>query len=170
MARATPSQTVGPFFHAALLADGGGELVTPGDSAAIVLYGRVLDGGGDPVDNGMVEIWLANGGGAYGDNTFARVATAADGGYRFVIRQPGVVPDEEGRNQAPHALLAVFSPGLVRQVLTRVYFANADTAADPLLSSLPAERARRLVAVADDGGQRLDVILQGSNQTPFFEI
>jgi hypothetical protein len=43
--RLTPSQTVGPFFHKALLFDGGGNLAAPEASGQrIVIEGRILEG------------------------------------------------------------------------------------------------------------------------------
>jgi protocatechuate 3,4-dioxygenase alpha subunit len=175
----TPSQTVGPFFHHALLREPLNELVARGDPDALTLSGVVLDGAGEPVDDGMVEIWQADANGRYGDPAagdlagFGRSGTDAGGRYEFVTAKPGRVPAADGALQAPHIELAVFSRGLVAQPVTRVYFPDEDAAnaEDPLLTSIedPARRAR-LVARADGAGLRFDIRLQGEDQTPFLAV
>jgi protocatechuate 3,4-dioxygenase, alpha subunit len=174
----TPSQTVGPFFHFALLREPCHELVDPADPAALTLAGVVLDGTGQPVTDGMVEIWQADAEGRYADPGrhlagFGRSGTDENGRYTFVTAKPGRVPASDGRLQAPHIALAVFARGLLKQPLTRVYFPDEDAAnaEDPLLSSIedPARRAR-LVARHDGAGLRFDVRLQGEDQTPFLAV
>jgi protocatechuate 3,4-dioxygenase alpha subunit len=57
--------------------------------------------------------------------------------------------------------------------VTRVYFPDeADAnAADPLLTTIRDPRVRaRLVAVAEDGGLRFDIRLQGEQETPFLAL
>ena len=58
---------------------------------------------------------------------------------------------------------------MLDRAITRVYFdgepANAD---DPVLASVPAARRPTLVAVAQDGGYRFDIHLQGDEETVFF--
>jgi protocatechuate 3,4-dioxygenase alpha subunit len=53
----TPSQTVGPFFHDALLAGDQTRLVNESDPQAIRLGGTVYDGAGEPVPDAMIELW-----------------------------------------------------------------------------------------------------------------
>jgi protocatechuate 3,4-dioxygenase beta subunit len=65
----TPSQTVGPFFHDALLAEDRSELVPPDHPRAVRIEGTVYDGAGEPVPDAMVEIWQANEAGRYSDPT-----------------------------------------------------------------------------------------------------
>jgi protocatechuate 3,4-dioxygenase, alpha subunit len=57
VAAATPSQTVGPFFSFGLCLREQHDLVDPAGAAAIRIGGLVLDGGDDPVNDAMVEIW-----------------------------------------------------------------------------------------------------------------
>jgi protocatechuate 3,4-dioxygenase alpha subunit len=45
----TPSQTIGPFFHDALIDEDRSELVAPDDPRAIRIEGTVYDGAGDVV-------------------------------------------------------------------------------------------------------------------------
>ena len=64
--RATPSQTIGPFFHRALLHEGWNDLAARGASGErVAIEGRVLDGDGAPVSDAMIEVWQANAAGRY---------------------------------------------------------------------------------------------------------
>ena len=86
--------------------------------------------------------------------------------------KPGRVPWVDGRLQAPHLLVGVFARGLLKRVATRMYFPDEETAnaEDPVLLGLePAERAT-LVARAEDGALRFDIVLQGAGQTTFFAV
>ena len=167
----TPSQTIGPFFHAALPWADGSEVASNGD---VVLTVRVFDGGGEPVTDALVETWQADADGHFdhpeGGGTrfrgFGRCPADATGTATFRTVKPGVVD-----GQAPHVDLSIFARGLLHRVVTRLYFPDeADAnATDPVLVSLGAE-AERLVATAVDGGYHLDVHLQGADETPFFAL
>ena len=61
----TPSQTVGPFFSFALPYEGGPRLVAAGTPGAIRIEGRLLDGQGEPVPDGLIEILQADPSGTY---------------------------------------------------------------------------------------------------------
>ena len=66
MSRATPSQTIGPFFHRALLHEGWNNLAAGGAAGErVAIEGRVLDGDGAPVSDAMIEVWQANAAGRY---------------------------------------------------------------------------------------------------------
>ena len=57
--------------------------------------------------------------------------------------------------------------------MTRIYFADEAeaNAADPVLARVPIERRRRrLLAEPVDGGYRLDIHLQGPDETVFFAV
>src|SRR5690606_20234110 len=61
----TPSQTVGPFLALGLTWPTG-YLVVPEDTpGAIRITGRVLDGAGAPVPDGVVETWQADADGRF---------------------------------------------------------------------------------------------------------
>lgn len=169
----TPSQTVGPFFSIGLCDRPSSELVSRDTPGAVRIGGRVLDGAGEPVPDALVEIWSADADGRYGQpnesfSGWGRCETDALGEFSFLTLKPGPVD-----GQAPHLVLMVFARGLLRQVLTRMYFPDeAETnATDPVLSSLmdPQERAT-LVAAPDEDGLRFDVRLQGERQTVFFAV
>src|SRR5439155_4765747 len=53
----TPSQTVGPFFGFALPFEADAETVGTGTPGALSLAGRLLDGQGDAVPDGLLEVW-----------------------------------------------------------------------------------------------------------------
>lgn len=183
----TPSQTIGPFYHFALPFPGAERLVDPGDPDAVRIAGTVYDGAGEPVTDAMVEIWQANRSGRYahpeddrddlpleeGFTGFGRCPTDGDGRYEFVTVKPGVVPGPGGRPQAPHIDVLIFARGLLRQLVTRIYFPDeeAANASDPLLSSIEDPAARStLVARQVDGAFEFDIHLAGDNQTTFFDV
>ena len=151
----TPSQTVGPYYAIGLCRRAENELVSGGT----VLAGRLLDGQGEPITDGMVEAWDAPG------RRWGRSGTDADGRFSFVVAKP------EGVDGAPHLDVFVFARGLLRHQLTRVYFPDEEdaNAADPVLAGLgPAELAT-LVAAVDGDGLRFDIHMQGERATVFFE-
>ena len=161
----TPSQTVGPFFSLCLSERSQNELVAAG---GLRLDGAVLDGAGRPVPDALVEIWQADADGSYTDEFgWGRCGTDADGRYSFVTVKPGFV---EG--QAPHLVVLVFARGLLKPVLTRMYFPDEQeaNAADPVLSAVEAGGAETLVAVRSEGALRFDIRLQGERQTAFFAL
>jgi protocatechuate 3,4-dioxygenase, alpha subunit len=173
----TPSQTIGPFFHDALLDRDLTELVDPDHPGAIKIAGAVYDGAGEPVPDAMVELAQADAAGRHGSEGFpgfGRSGTDEHGRFSFTTLKPGPVQGPDGTLQAPHANVTVFARGLLRQVVTRVYFpdegeANAD---DPVLASIE-DRALRDTLLAHDEGDgfyRFDVRLQGEGQTAFFDV
>jgi protocatechuate 3,4-dioxygenase, alpha subunit len=183
----TPSQTTGPYLTIGLL--GGpisNHLVDESDPRAIRLSGMLLDGAGDPVPDGMIEIWQANAAGRYahpaddreeipvetGFTGFGRSATDDAGRFEFVTVKPGRVPYVDGRLQAPHLLVGVFARGLLKRLATRMYFPDeeASNSDDPVLLGLePGERAA-LVAREEDRALRFDIVLQGPGQSTFFAV
>ena len=62
----TPSQTVGPFFAIGLPWTDGPQVVPDGTPGAIVVFGFVLDGAGEPVPDALVETWQAAPDGSFG--------------------------------------------------------------------------------------------------------
>lgn len=181
----TPSQTVGPFFHYALPYETGPYVAGPDHPGAIVLSGRVLDGQGDPVPDSLVEIWQADEQGrfveepgVYADVTgggfrgFGRCPTDQDGRYHFRTVRPGSVPTTDGTPQAPHIAMSVLARGMLRRVVTRVYFPDEPeaNAADPLLGFLDEARRPTLLATDHGSGYRFDVHLQGDDETVFLDV
>ena len=183
----SPSQTVGPYLSIGLLRDVvTPELVSRDDPGAIVIRGRLLDGAGAPVPDGMVEIWQANAAGRYSHPAdaredpaveeafagFGRSGTEDEGRFELVTVKPGAVPYPDGRLQAPHLVVGVFARGLLKRLATRMYFPDeeAANAADPVLALVAPERRATLVAVQKDGFLRFDIRLQGAGETVFFAV
>lgn len=186
----TPSQTVGPFFHRALLHEGWNDLAARGAKGErVVIEGRVLDGDGAPVSDAMLEIWQANAAGRYdhpedhqeklGDpnfHGFGRTATDTEGRFRVVTIKPGALPGRGGAVQAPHINITIFARGLLKQLVTRIYFPNEPlNAGDPLLNAVPAGRRATLIAREAAGGRaartlNFDVVLQGAGETVFLDV
>ena len=183
----TPSQTAGPYLSIGCLREViGPSVVSEDDPRAIRIRGRLLDGNGDGVPDGMVEIWQANAAGRYahpddaredvpleeGFRGFGRSGTENDGWFEFVTLKPGPVPSPDGRLQAPHLAVGVFARGLLKRLATRMYFPDEAeaNAGDPVLSELADAERATLVAHPDDGGLRFDIRLQGEGQTTFLVV
>jgi protocatechuate 3,4-dioxygenase, alpha subunit len=170
----TPSQTVGPFFWFGLCERPWSDLVTHERGDALRVFGFVFDGADEAVSDAMVEIWQADEQGTYrGDFGWGRCGTDADGRFAFVTVKPGPVPAANGALQAPHLVVLVFARGLLKPVLTRMYFPDESdaNAADPVLTAIDDAGARdTLVAAGAADGLRFDIRLQGDRQTTFFAL
>ena len=159
-----------------------------GAPGAITIYGRLLDGAGDPIPDGLIETWQADPAGRLahpddprgpvpdGDLTFrgfGRCPTGHDGTYKIVTLKPGALPFGDGRTEAPHIDVSVFARGMLDRSVTRIYFPDETAAndADPVLQTVPAERRHTLVAApAGDSLLRFDVRMQGEDETVFFDL
>ena len=183
----TSSQTVGPYVKIGFEPFTVVELAPRSASGErITLSGRVADGDGKPVNDAVIEIWQANALGKYahpedaqdkpveaGFRGFGRCLTDAKGGYRFTTIKPGRVPGPGGAPQAPHIVVTVFMRGLLKHLMTRVYFPDeAANAEDPVLKLVPADRRATLIArrsPSDKAALEWNVILQGQDETVFFD-
>lgn len=186
---ATSSQTVGPFFRIGLeplyIPVVAGPDV-PGEH--VTIRGRVIDGDANPVPDAVIETWQADAQGVYADREdprstgapsesggftgFGRAPTDDQGSFTITTIKPGRVPGPGETLQAPHLVVVVFMRGLLRHLVTRMYFpdeaANAD---DPILALVPAERRATLIARSGDGDGALswDIVMQGENETVFLD-
>jgi protocatechuate 3,4-dioxygenase alpha subunit len=184
----TSQQTIGPFVPRGFIAEVDNDLTRVTAAAAptrrgetILLRGAVTQLGGKPCVNAILECWQADAGGRFAatdaeaDPDFigwGRTFTDAAGAYEFRTVLPGGFQDATGR-RAPHANLTVMGAGLMRRVLTTVFF--APDAADPVLAALPAGLRPLLLARAageEDGLRvfRFDIRLRGEGETPFFDL
>jgi protocatechuate 3,4-dioxygenase alpha subunit len=140
---------------------------------AIEISGRVTQEDGAPLENLVLEIWQADSQGIYrhpadprhaqADPSFlgwGRAATDKDGRYRFRTIRPGA---SEGR--APHINFLVMYSGLMRILKTTLFF---EVSSDPVLSSVPQERRKLLVAKGKNPYE-FDIRLRGEGETPFFD-
>ena len=172
----TPAQTVGPFLSLGLAWPDGPHAVDPAAPGAVRIAGRLFDGNGDPVGDGMIETWQADPDGGFspgGFRGFGRCLTDPDGAWGIVTLKPGPLPAPDGATEAPHLDVSVFARGLLHRLVTRIYFSDEDAAnaEDPALLALPTDAARAtLIAAAVDGGYRFDIRLQGPDETVFFAL
>jgi protocatechuate 3,4-dioxygenase, alpha subunit len=183
----TASQTVGPFFLDALIHRGDEVLVESGsEGEPIVVEGSVFDAEGNAVCDAVLEIVQADATGCYLKDDadlraglrftgFGRAATDATGTFRFTTIYPGAVRARDGGSEAPHLNLMVFARGLLKPLVTRIYFAgDARNAHDAVLAQVAENRRSTLEARRDDKGGasiwRFDVRLQGKNETVFFDF
>lgn len=117
----TPRQTEGPFYPVNLPLDTDNDLlrlndsITPAVGEITHLSGRILDAGGNPIRNAVVEIWQVDNNGAYlhegSDNRenwdknfqgFGRFLTGSTGEYYFRTIKPVPYP-----GRTPHIHFAV---------------------------------------------------------------
>jgi protocatechuate 3,4-dioxygenase, alpha subunit len=161
--RATPSQTVGPFFGVGLPFPGGAESADPQTVGALRIEGQLLDGKRKPVADGLIELWEGE--------QFARCRTDPEGAFYFTTRRPVARVGSDGP-EAPHFELFVFARGLLRQLWTRLYLPDERerNAQDPVLAQVAPGRRATLIASRDGAVLRFDVKLQGVDETVFFEL
>jgi protocatechuate 3,4-dioxygenase alpha subunit len=201
--RESPSQTAGPYVHIGLIprqagfdvfATNYGNVLVGADTKGerIRIEGRVIDGGGAPVRDALVEIWQANAAGRYAhpadrqdkplDTAFrgwGRAGSDFDTGlFSFETIKPGPVVGRRGhRPMAPHVSFWIAARGINIGLVTRMYFSDeeAANAADPVLNLIePQPRRRTLIAQRESRESRVvytfDIFLQGERETVFFDV
>jgi protocatechuate 3,4-dioxygenase alpha subunit len=201
--RESPSQTAGPYIHIGATpnhagiamygagGDLGRTLVSPGAKGErIIVKGHVIDGGGAPLKDALIEIWQADANGLYNspaekrglaDPAFTgwgrQPTDGATGQYRFETIKPGRAPFVDGRLMAPHVTLWIVARGINLGLHTRMYFSDeeAANAQCPVLARIEhRDRVATLIAPrSEEGGQPVytfDIRLQGENETVFFDI
>lgn len=195
----TASQTAGPYVHIGTVPNFAEiEGVYPEDlgirmvndktkGQRITVTGRVIDGSGTPLRDCLVEIWQADAAGLYpspsemrgsADPNFTgwgRCPADMDSGeFRFETVKPGQVPFIDGKPMAPHITFWIVARGINMGLQTRMYFPDeeAANAADPILARIEHKvRVPTLIAKADgENAYVFDIILQGENETVFFDI
>jgi len=156
----TPFQTVGPYLSIGLKVG----LDQPQQGELIVIRGRLIDGAGQPMVDGVLEWWHPS------LPAVLRTLTANKGEFQLQVVKP---PSREvdGLVEASHFAVRVLARGILTQYVTRVYFSDDPaTATDHVLSLVPAGRRRTLIAERGSANEyRFDVIVQGDNETVFFE-
>jgi protocatechuate 3,4-dioxygenase beta subunit len=190
----TPEGTLGPFYpgmFALKSMPSDLSVIAPilahrPEGVPIHLSGRFTDFNGAPVPSLIVEIWQANAHGRYrhpADHSdrpldpqfdgFARIRTNDDGFYEFHTIKPGPHPIREGSNivRAPHLRFTIFASGIDR-IVTQVFFEDEPlNESDPVLRCIPdlAIRGRLIASRRGEGQYRLDIVMRGENETPFFD-
>jgi protocatechuate 3,4-dioxygenase alpha subunit len=157
----------------------------------IAIEGRVIDGSGTPVRDVLLEIWQADANGRYQHPAdrqqqqragsfrgWGRACSDFDTGvWRFETVKPGAVEGRKGRMMAPHVNLWIVARGINIGLNTRMYFSDesAANAADPVLDLIEWEvRRKTLIGQREKrNGEvvyRFDIVLQGQDETVFFDI
>jgi protocatechuate 3,4-dioxygenase beta subunit len=194
----TASGTVGPFFPPHFFRPGDNDLTTiePGAPAAagerIYVFGYLFEANRVPRWNSILEIWQADAQGRFAHPNDPRAAEADphfigwgrrasenDGYFDFITVKPGSFDDPVAQaRRAPHIDLSITGSGLMRRLTTTLFFpgepGNAD---DPVFAAVTDTGAReRLIltpapsprAPAGASAYRIDIVLQGEGETPFF--
>ncbi|VVE09042.1 protocatechuate 3,4-dioxygenase subunit beta [Pandoraea anhela] len=156
----------------------------------MIVTGRVLDEGGRPVPNTLVELWQANACGRYVhkvdqhdaplDPNFlgaGRALTDAKGRYKFLTIKPGAYPWKNHHNawRPQHLHFSVFGHYFATRLVTQMYFPGDPLLAyDPIFQATPAQARDRLIArfsmdITEPEyalGYEFDIVLRGADQTP----
>ena len=194
----TPSSTVGPFFPTHYFGATDHDLTLTGDESKrargqkIYIGGTIYEAGRVPRWNSIVELWQPDAQGCFAhpndprhaqaDPNFmgwGRRASEDDGYYDFISVKPGGYLDPlTGKQRAPHINLSVMGSGLMRRLVTTLFFPDeAANATDPVFCAIadPALREQLVLkpaklerAPADAIAYRFDIVLQGEGETPFF--
>lgn len=158
----------------------------------IRIEGRIFDGTGTILRDALVEIWQADSFGRFNHSAdqqegtrytnfrgWGRTGTDFETGiWSFETIKPGRIARRHGPGRmAPHILIWIVARGLNNALTTRLYFEDeADAnAEDPVLRIIeqPARR-KTLIARREDRGAStvysLDIHLQGTNETVFFDV
>jgi protocatechuate 3,4-dioxygenase beta subunit len=185
----------GPLVPAGFVRDGDNDLTNRGKAAPLgekmILTGRLLDEGGRPIRNSLVEIWQANASGRYDhpgdthdaplDPNFAgigRTFTDGEGRYRFVTIKPGAYPwgNHAFAWRPQHIHFSLLGNAPVQRLVTQMYFPGDPLLEiDPVYKSVPDAKARQrmLASLALETGiegialgYRFDIVLAGASATP----
>lgn len=158
----------------------------------ITVSGRVLDDSGRPVPGTLIEIWQCNAAGRYAhridqhaaplDPNFTgagRTLTDSQGRYIFTTIKPGPYPWNNHPNawRPAHIHFSIFGAAFASRLVTQMYFPGDPLFPfDPILNSIPDEKARRRLISAFEMdltkpdwslGFRFDIVLRGPRETPF---
>ncbi|MTH65529.1 protocatechuate 3,4-dioxygenase subunit alpha [Paracoccus shanxieyensis] len=192
----TPSQTAGPYVHIGLTPNTlGNPGIYPEDlglspirdgakGQLITITGHVQDGAGMIMRDALIESWQADAQGIYPGNDprgaadpnvtgWARIIADFDSGeWTLSTVKPGRVPFPDGRMMAPHISLWVVARGINLGLQTRIYFEDEDNESCPVLQRIEHRpRVQTLIAKQTAPGQyRFDIVLQGDNETVFFDM
>jgi len=127
----------------------------------ITVGGRLLDSGGRPITDSLVEIWQANAAGRYrhkGDNWPApldpnfqgggRTVTDGEGRYSFVTIKPGPYPWGNHPNawRPAHIHFSVMGRAFDERLVTQMYFPGDPLFRDdPIFNSVRDPKLRELM-------------------------
>jgi protocatechuate 3,4-dioxygenase beta subunit len=108
-----------------------------------------------------------------------RCLTDQQGVYRFTTIRPGAYPWLNHANawRPAHIHFSVFGPSTVSRLVTQMYFPDDPLhALDPIMNSIPTQRAREALIAGYDHevtepewalGYRWEIVLAGAQGAPF---
>jgi protocatechuate 3,4-dioxygenase beta subunit len=192
------TEVTGPLLGADRIRPGDDDLTLCADGEAIgqriLVFGRVLDSGGRPVPDSLVEVWQANAAGRYRhardtwgaplDPHFTglgRTMTDAAGRYAFTTIKPGAYPwgNHDNAWRPAHIHFSLFGRAFTQRLVTQMYFPDDPLFPyDPILNAIPDPAARRRLVSRfslerSTPNRRLafefDIVLRGSAGTPMEE-
>lgn len=185
----TPWHTVGPYFGVTVTGANCSRSIAPAGAKGerVKLRCAVLDRDGKRVPDTLIEIWQANADGKYnhpadtqarpidpGFAGFGRQITDENGECEFETIKPGRVPGAGSSLQAPHLEVGVFTRGVMKHLVTRIYFlGDAGNAECPVLERVPKARRATLMAqpvAGQPGTWRHEIRLSGAKETVFFDV
>lgn len=157
-ARVTPRQSLGPFYPQRVPVDSDADLTFVDGKAGqakgqvTMLFGRVIDRLGVPVEDARVEIWQCDAFGSYHHprdgggvdpyfQGYGQTTTDRDGAYQFRTIKPVAYP---GRAPHIHMKIGHGSIELVTQIYVRGEAANQR---DFLLNAIKGKEARQSLVV-----------------------
>jgi protocatechuate 3,4-dioxygenase beta subunit len=157
----------------------------------IRISGRITDEDGSPMAGAVIEIWQANSAGKYVhdadrhpapvDPNFTgegRLATDADGQFRFFSIKPGAYPVLESGWwwRPPHIHFSILGRSWMDRFVTQIFFPGEPlNETDLLLNAVPDRDVRERLIFEFEGtsmgevnamGFRRDFVLRGRRQTP----
>ena len=160
----------------------------------ITVSGRLLDAGGRPIRDSLVEIWQANAAGRYrhradtwdapldpGFGGGGRTVTDAEGRYAFVTIKPGPYPWGNHPNawRPAHIHFSLLGRSFEQRLVTQMYFPGDPLFPyDPIFNAVRDPRAReRMVSRFSLEASReswalayeFDIVLGGRDRTPMDE-
>ncbi len=184
----TASQTAGPYLHIGLVPSTIGlpssnlEPRNPSSEpdqnlGSIQISGTVWDGKKEPVKDAILEAWQPDLYHATADSSpladsferWHRVVTDFDNGNWSINTW---CPEGFGDN-APSIYFWIVARGINIGLHTRMYFPenHIRNTLDPVLSAVPPDRRTTLVAQCErESHYRFDIVLQGDNETVFFDV
>ena len=189
------TEVTAPVFGESRVVPADADLTRQGDGEPlgerIVVYGRVLEDGGRPVPNTLIEAWQANAAGRYrhfGDQHPApldpnfsgggRCLTDSEGRFEFITIKPGAYPWGNHHNawRPAHIHFSVFGRAFVQRLVTQMYFPGDPLFfQDPIFHSVrdPKDRERMISAFDLDHtvpewalAYRFDIVVRGREATP----
>ena len=151
----------------------------------IIVHGRVLEAGGRPVPETLVEVWQCNAAGRYrhrNDNWpspldpnftgWGRTITDSEGRYEFVTIKPGAYPWGNHYNawRPQHIHFSLLGRAFAQRLVTQMYFpGDPSFPYDPIFNSVRDPKARELMVSSFDLGTtipdhalgfRFDIVLR----------